>query len=81
MLMTERDRLVPVGRRGLEELLGARVAIDRVRGVAVHPHDLEERLAVLGEPGERRLALRHLGRHAVGVAGQDRGERAADRAP
>ena len=76
VLVAELDRLVPrAARRASSGVVGARRVRDRVRGVAVHPHHVVVRLAVLRVALVRADRRGDLGRAAVRAAGHQRGDR------
>ena len=76
MSVAERDRLVPrTPRRGEQLGVLARRIRDRVRGVAVHPHHVVVRLAVLLVALVRSDGSRDLGRPPVRASGHQRGDR------
>ena len=71
-----RDRLVPrLARGGEQVLVDAGAVRDRVRRVAVHPHDVVVRLAVLRVALVRADRRRDLGRLQVAAAGHQRRDR------
>ncbi len=79
VLLAELDRLVPAAPGCVEEL-GVDLLLQLVRRVAVHPHDLVVRLAVLGVRVVRADRGGHLGRLAVAAARHERRDRGCDRA-
>ena len=70
-------RVIERNRRGRQALIARLLA---VRGAAVIADHAQHRVAVLVEAREGAELARHLGRRRIGHAGQDRGDRARDRA-
>ena len=79
--LTDVDRFVPCPLRGAHELGRNDVFVDLGGSGAVHPEDVEHRVAVLRVPGERAHPPRGSRARRVRMAGHERSDRGGPGAP